>query len=123
MFARNFPGDHNIEEAMYRAKFAAEEVPATAADTLNGPPAVLLAVTAGDVAMPDELVVTDAEMAPAGAKEALGPLAGAVKVTVAFGVRLPNASLTLATNGFANGELTMVLWPPPETAVTLAVID
>ena len=53
MFARNFPGDHNIEEAMYRAKFAAEEVPATAADTLNGPPAVLLAVTAGDVAMPE----------------------------------------------------------------------
>jgi hypothetical protein len=66
-----------------RTKLTAESVPATAV-TLYGPPAVPLAVKVGAVAIPLELVVAVAVSPPfvPPAKVPLGPLEGALKVTI-----------------------------------------
>jgi hypothetical protein len=56
-----------------------------------------LAVKAGEVATPEELVFTLAVVAPP-ANVPLAPEAGAVNVTLAAGTGLPLASVTVATN-------------------------
>ena len=74
------------------------EAPATVAVTLNAP-AVAFAVRIGDVAMPSGPVFTVAALP----KVALGPLAGATKVTATDGTAFPNASATEAFKASANG--------------------
>src|SRR5690606_27203829 len=50
--------------------------------------------------------------------------AGAVKVTVVDGTRLPNASLTTTTSGWVNAVATVACWPAPLcTAIVVAESD
>src|SRR5438477_391182 len=79
-------------------------------------PAVPFAVNMGEVATPEASVNTVTEVPPP-VNVPLGPLAGAVNVTLAPLARLPPASLTVATNGPANGEPTCAVCPPPLVAV------
>lgn len=92
---------------------AALDAPAAVAVTLNAP-AVAFAVRIGDVAMPSDPVFTVA----APPNVALGPLAGAAKVTATDGTTFPNSSVTLAFNVSANGARTGVVWPLPATTAT-----
>ena len=70
-------------------------------------PAIAFAARVGDVALPDESVVTAAELAEP-ANRATEPTVGARKLTVAPGTVLPNTSFTCATSGAANVVLTTV---------------
>src|SRR5579872_1988001 len=74
-----------------------------------------LAAIAADVATPEVFVT--AVFTPA-TKLTLGPLcAGAVKMTVALGTKLPFASNTVATSGPANAVLAAAFWPLPLVAM------
>jgi hypothetical protein len=78
-----------------------------------------LAVNAGAVATPLLLVVAVALATPA-AKLPLGPLAGAVNVTIAPLTGLLFASFTVACSAVANAVLTVALCGVPAVAVMLA---
>jgi hypothetical protein len=80
-------------------KLAGVATPETVAATVYCGPAVVLAVKIAEVAMPEALVIAVLRFP---AKVPLGPLAGAVKVTVAPLTGLPPTSLTRTTKG-ANG--------------------
>src|SRR5437764_2820302 len=97
-------------------KFA-EVAPVALATTLYGPPAVLLAVNAADVATPLPFVV--AVFNPP-AKVPLAPLPGAVNVTVTLPTGLFPASVTVATNGAPNAALIDALCPEPLVTTTFA---
>src|SRR2546427_92877 len=99
------------------ARLAGVAAPTTAAATLYGPPAILLAVNTGAVATPSELVV--AVLTPP-AKEPLGPLVGAVKVTVTPLTGLFPESFTVACNCVVYAVLTVALCGVPPVAVILA---
>ncbi len=76
-----------------------------------------MAVKTGEVATPEELVAAVVELPPP-AKVPLGPLAGAVKVTVAPLTGLPFKSCTVALNGAANGAFNAALCGvPPEGVI------
>ena len=77
-----------------------------------------MAVNFGEVATPEEFVLTIA-VAPPPANVPLAPEVGALKVTLAPEIKLPLESFTVATNGFAKARPTSELWPPPDTAVML----
>ena len=99
------------------AKLAGVATPTTEAATLYGPPAILLAVNTAAVATPSELVV--AVLTPP-ANEPLGPLVGAVKVTVTPLTGLFPESFTVACNCVVYAVLTVALCGVPPVAVILA---
>ena len=68
--------------------------------------------------MPLEFVTAVAAEEPA--KLALGPVPGAVKVTVTPLIGLPPASLTVACSGVLNAVLVVVFWGVPPVATILA---
>jgi hypothetical protein len=78
----------------------------------------LLAVSAGDVATPLELVVAVAVVLPPNAT--LDPLPGAVNVTVTPLSRFPPASLTVAWSAVPNAVLMPALCGVPLLALMLA---
>ena len=88
---------------------------ATVAVTLYDP-TLVFSVNAGAVATPDELVLADTVVSEP-VKVPLGPVAGAVKVTVAPATGLLLASFTVAASAVVKGCVTWVLWPPPVVAV------
>ena len=109
-----------VMEAGVPAEFVSEkiaevEIPDTAARMLY-PPAVVLAVTATDVACPIEFVTAVVLNAPP--KLALAPVPGAVNVTVTPWTGVPKESVTVAISRFVKAVLTVALWPPV-AAVTL----
>src|ERR1700674_1865022 len=75
----------------------------------------MLAVTAEAVATPLVLVTAVVVAMPL-ANMPLAPLAGAVKVTVAFGTKFRETSSTTARSAVANGVETLADWPPPPAA-------
>jgi hypothetical protein len=80
-------------------------------------PTVLFAVNTGDVAVPAAVVTavfTPPEKVP------LGPLVGAVKVTVVPLIKLPKLSLTITTSGLLNEVPIAALWPEPDTTAMVA---
>lgn len=85
---------------MVSEKLAVDATPATEAVTLK-PPAMPFAVIKGEVATPEELVAA-AAVAPPPVNVPLGPLDGAVKVTVAPATGLPFRSVTVALKGAVN---------------------
>src|SRR6267143_491288 len=95
-------------------KVAGVATPVTDADTLYGPPAVLLAVNVAAVATPCVFVV--AVFYPP-ANVPLAPLAGAAKVTVAPLTALLKESLTVACSCVANAVLMAALCGVPAVAV------
>jgi hypothetical protein len=97
-------------------KAAGIETPVTFAVT-EYPPAVVLAVKTGDVAIPDALVVAVA-VTPPPAKVPLGPVPGAVNVTLTPLKGLPPASFTVAASGEAKTVPTCTLCPLPPVGVT-----
>ena len=98
---------------LVREKLPGVDTPVTDAVT-EYPPAVQFAMTVGDVASPELLVVT---VVTPPAKLALGPLAGALKTTVTPARGFPFASLTTATRGEVNDVLTVVACGDPLAAV------
>src|SRR5712664_2721110 len=98
-------------------KFAGVATPVTDADTLYGPPAVLLAVNVAAVATPCVFVV--AVFIPP-ANVPLAPLAGAAKVTVAPLTGLFPESFTVAWSRVANAVPTVALCGVPAVTVMLA---
>src|SRR5437899_2853650 len=80
--------------ALVSEKFAGLATPATVAVTVYGPPAVPFAVKVGAVATPEALVVALAVSREPG-KVPLGPLPGAVKVTITPGTGFAKPSLTV----------------------------
>jgi hypothetical protein len=82
--------------------------PATAADTVYGPPAVALAVNGAD-ATPDALVAIVIVLV-ALLKVPDEPKAGAVKVTFTPGTTLLPESRTVTARAFGNAVLIVVLW-------------
>jgi hypothetical protein len=81
-------------------------------------PAVLLAVSAGAVATPLELVTAVAVAEDP--KVALAPVDGAVNVTVTPVTGLPPESFTVAWSAVAKAVLAIVLCGVPAVAVMLA---
>jgi hypothetical protein len=78
---------------------------------------VPFAVKVADVATP--LALVTAVFAPP-ANAPLGPLAGAVNVTVTFGTGFPVLSFTVACNAVPNAVLIGALCPEPAVAVIVA---
>ena len=83
---------------MVSEKVAGVATPVTVAVAEYGPPAVPLAVMAGDAATPDELVVAVAVVPPP-AKVPLAPLVGRLNVTDTPPSGFALASLTVALSG------------------------
>ena len=104
---------------MVRLKLAVP-APVTAAVTVYGPAAVLLAVNTGADATPDALVTAVAVLFEVLANVPLAPVDGAVKVTVTPAIGLVAASITLACNAVAKAVLTAVLCGVPAKADILA---
>src|ERR1700722_10845236 len=103
------------------AKTALVATPATEALTLYAPP-VALAVNAGAVATPLELVVTVIVVPPLvpPVKVPLAPLAGAVNVTEAPLTRFPPLSFTVACKAVGKAVVTGALCGVPAVAVIVA---
>ena len=104
-------------EVFVSEKVAGATTPPTDAATLYNP-AMLLAMTVGDVATPEPLVLTFAVVEPANVP--LAPEDGAVKVTVTPETGFPPESSTVAANGLAKFVFTFAFWPPPPVAAILA---
>src|SRR5947207_2167653 len=97
-------------------KFAGVATPASLADTVYGPPATLFFPTRPSSDLPLPLVV--AVFTPP-AKLPLGPVPGAVNVTVTLATGLPPASFTVATSGAANAVLIVALCGVPHLTIIL----
>src|SRR5260370_15445324 len=83
---------------LVKGKVAGIATPGTVAMALNAP-SVLFAVRMGEVATPLALVGT---VVGPDWNDALGPEAGTLNVTCAFGNRFPPTSFTVACRGFGN---------------------
>ena len=94
-------------------KLAGVANPLTLAETVYCAPAVVFAVNVADVATPAAFVV--AVFTPP-ANVPLGPVEGAVKVTVSPPRAVPLASLTVTTSG-AKAVPLVTLWGVPLVAV------
>src|SRR6185437_16318507 len=96
-------------------------MPGVLAETENEP-ATWLALSTGDVAMPEELVGSVA-VPPPGLNVAPAPPdpAWTVKVTFTFWTGFPLASTTSACSGPPYGEPTVAVWLPPEVGMMFAV--
>ena len=97
---------------LVRLKVAGDAALSVAAVTWKLP-VCELAVSAGEVAMPELSVVTVAEPA----NDAPAPFAGTVKVTETPGTAFPSWSRTTARSGSPYAVFTAALWPPPSTGV------
>lgn len=101
---------------MVSEKIAGDAAPGAVAETINVP-ATPLAVKDGEAATPEAFVTPEA-VRPAPVNVPLGPLAGAVKVTVTPLNGFPLASCTVALKGAANCALSGALCGvPPEGVI------
>lgn len=82
--------------------------------TLYGPPTIVLAVKAAEVATPFAPVI--AVFAPAAKVPLATVWAGAVNVTVCPDTGFPWESVKVTTSGFVNAPLIGEDWPPPLVA-------
>src|SRR5204863_3978257 len=103
---------------LVRLNEAGDAMPDAVAFTLYGPPAVALAV-AEMLAWPPALMTA----LPPPLRAALGPLAGAVKVTTPPVTGSPKALLTVATKGEANAVVMAVLCGVPLVAAMVKPRD
>src|SRR3954468_21211172 len=102
--------------------FAAAPAMAAAANETGDPmsvPEVAVKVWGPAVwaSVPVDEVVPSAAV---GAATVTAPVAGALKLTAVPATALPNASVTLTTNGCKRASPTVPLWPEPETPAMLA---